>query len=91
MLSPLFSVAVALVTFSFVRLFVTPWTVAHQVPLLWNSPGKNTGVGSHSLLQGIFATQGSNLVLLHCRWCPVLQGDSSPPEPPKKENYYWIA
>ena len=24
----------------------------------WNSPGKNTGVGSHSLLQGIFATQG---------------------------------
>ena len=27
----------------------------------WNSPGKNTGVGSHSLLQGIFLTQGSNL------------------------------
>ena len=26
----------------------------------WNSPGKNTGVGSHSLLQGIFLTQGSN-------------------------------
>ena len=24
----------------------------------WNSPGKNTGVGSHSLLQGIFTTQG---------------------------------
>ena len=24
----------------------------------WNSPGKNTGVGSHSLLQGIFPTQG---------------------------------
>ena len=31
------------------------------------SPGKNTGVGSHSLLQGIFPTQGSNLCLLHCR------------------------
>ena len=30
---------------------------------LWNSPGKNTGVGSHSLLQGIFPTQGSNLGL----------------------------
>ena len=27
---------------------------------LWNSPGKNTGVGSHSLLQGIFSTQGLN-------------------------------
>ena len=31
----------------------------------WNSPGKNTGVGNHSLLQGIFLTQGSNLGLLH--------------------------
>ena len=28
----------------------------------WNSPGQNTGVGSLSLLQGIFATQGSNQV-----------------------------
>ena len=26
----------------------------------WNSPGKNTGLGCHSLLQGIFPTQGSN-------------------------------
>ena len=33
----------------------------------WNSPGKNTGVGYHSLLQGIFLTQGSNPGLLHCR------------------------
>ena len=31
---------------------------------LWNSPGKNTGVGSHSLLHGIFQTQGSNPGLL---------------------------
>ena len=28
----------------------------------WDSPGKNTGVGCHSLLQGIFPTQGSNWV-----------------------------
>ena len=34
----------------------------------WNSPGQNTGVGSHSLLQRIFPTQGSNPGLLHCRW-----------------------
>ena len=34
----------------------------------WNSPGQNTGVSSISLLQGIFWTQGSNSVLLHCRW-----------------------
>ena len=32
-----------------------------------DSPGKNTGMGCHSLLQGIFLTQGSNLGLLHCR------------------------
>ena len=32
----------------------------------WNSPGKNTGVGSLSLLQGIFPTQGWNLGLPHC-------------------------
>ena len=33
----------------------------------WESPGKNTGVGSHSLLQGILLIQGSNLHLLHCK------------------------
>ena len=32
-----------------------------------NSPGKNTGAGSHSLLQRIFPTQGLNLGLLHRR------------------------
>ena len=31
----------------------------------WDSPGKNTGVGCHFLLQGIFLTQGLNLHLLH--------------------------
>ena len=34
----------------------------------WNSPGQNTGVGSLSLLQGIFPTQGWNPGLPHCRW-----------------------
>ena len=38
----------------------------------WNSPGKNTGVGCHFLLQGIFPTQGLNPHLLH--W----QADSLP-------------
>ena len=33
----------------------------------WNSLGKNTEVGSLSLLQGIFPTQGSNLGLPHCK------------------------
>ena len=35
--------------------------------VLGDSSGKNTGVGSHSILQEIFPTQGSNLGLLHCR------------------------
>ena len=34
----------------------------------WNSPGRNTGVGSLTLLQGIFPTQGSTPGLPHCRW-----------------------
>ena len=46
----------------------TPWTVAHQAsPSIQDSPGKNTEVGCHFLLQGIFLTQGSNPGLLHCR------------------------
>ena len=35
-----------------------------------DSPVKNTGVGSHSLFQGIFPTQGLNPGLLHCRQIP---------------------
>ena len=33
----------------------------------WAFPGKNTGVGSHSLLQGNFLTQGLSQGLPHCR------------------------
>ena len=54
--------------FSCVHLFRTPWTGAHQAPLSSDFPGKNAGVGCHTLLQGIFPTQGSNpglLCLLH--------------------------
>ena len=44
------------------------WTVAPtRVPCPWNSPGKNTGVGCYSLLQGSFPTQRLNSSLLHCR------------------------
>ena len=43
--------------------FVTPWTVYSP----WNSPGQNTGVGSLSLLQGIFPSQESNRGLRTCR------------------------
>ena len=43
----------------------------------WNSPGKNTGVGSHSLLQGIFLTQILNLV-------SCITGNSLPSELPER-------
>ena len=34
----------------------------------WDCPGKNTGMGYHAILQGIFLTHRSNLGLLLCRW-----------------------
>ena len=46
---------------------MTPWTIAHQASRPWNSPGKNTGVDCHFILQGIFLTQGLNPGLLNCR------------------------
>ena len=49
---------------SCVLLFGTPWTVACQAPLPMEFPGKNTGVGCHFLLQGIFLNHRSNLGLL---------------------------
>ena len=62
-------VARLLSCFSRVQFFVTLWTVQPTRFLCpWDSPGKNTGVGSHALLQGIFLTHGSNahpLYLLH--------------------------
>ena len=52
----------------------------------WNSPGQNTGVGSHYLLQGIFPTQGSNPGLPHCR--QILYCLSQPGSPRILE---WVA
>ena len=49
---------------SVVRLWDTMNSTAYSS---WNSPGQNAGVGSLSLLQGIFPTQESNWGLLHCR------------------------
>ena len=51
----------------------------------WDYPGKNTGVGSHSLLQGIFPTQGLNLALLHCRH--ILYRLSQPGKPEQMNRW----
>ena len=61
--------ACVLTRFSCVQLFATLWTPRLLCP--WDLPGKNTGVGCHAFLQGIFPTQGSNprlLQQLFCRW-----------------------
>ena len=50
--------------FSHVRLFATLWTIAYLAPLSMGFSRQETGVGSHSILQRIFLTQGSNLSLL---------------------------
>ena len=61
--------------FSCVQLFATPRTVGHQAPLyMGDSPIKNTRVGCHALLQGIFPTQGLN----PCLSSPALAGGFLP-------------
>ena len=54
--------------FSHVRLCVTPETAAHQAPLPWDSPGKNTGVGCHFLLQCMKVKSESEVA----QSCPTL-------------------
>ena len=54
-----------------------PHGLANRLLRPWNLPGKNTGVGSHSLLQEIFPTQGIKT------GSPTLQADSLPSEPPE--------
>ena len=70
--------------FSPVWLFVTPWAIARHAPLCpWDSPGKNTGMGCHFLLQGFFLTKRSNPCLLHLlHW----QAGSLPLAPPGKST-----
>ena len=66
------SAAVAVYSLSHVHVFPTPQTGARQ-----GFSGKNTGVGRHFLLQGIFLTQGSNARLLS----PALGGRFFTTEP----------
>ena len=50
-----------------VRLFTTPWTVAHQAPLAMGFSRQEYRSGCHFLLQGIFPMQGWKPGLLQCR------------------------
>ena len=69
-----------------IQLFATPWTSPPGSSVHGDSPGKNTGVGCHALLQGIFPTQGSNPGLPHCHLILYhLKSGTSPTSKPKKE------
>ena len=57
-----------LIRFSRVRLFVIPWTVAHQAPLSMDSPGKNTGVARPS------SSRSPNPGIRHSFCLPALAG-----------------
>ena len=57
--------------------FATPWTVTRHAPC--DSPGKNTGVGCHVLLQGTSPTQGANATLLHWKADSALLGHQGSP------------
>ena len=79
---PLFKTSLVDLLVTFLYPFINVCLVAQSCPTLWDpmdcippgssvhedSPGKNTGVGCHALLQGIFPFQGLNPGLLHCRW-----------------------
>ena len=67
--------------------------LSDRLPCPWDSPGKNTGVGCHFLLQGIFLTQGSNPGLLCLlQWqvgslAPVAPGEPPQRQPDESKNY----
>ena len=63
--------------FSHVRLCATPWTAAYQASPSMDSPGKNTGVGCHFLLQCMKVKSGREVA----QSCPTLSNpmDCSPP------------
>ena len=82
----------------------SPWCVSHSVVsdslwphgleparlfCPWDSPDKDTGVGCHSLLQGIFLMQGSNLGLLPCRQLLYHLSHQGSPPAPGAWGYTW--
>ena len=72
--------------FSCVRLCVTPLTAAHQAPHPWDSPGKNTGVGCHFLLQCVKVKSLSRVWLLVTPWTAAHQ---APPSMEFSRQEHW--
>ena len=74
---PRFALLLLLSRFSRVRLCATPETAAHQAPHPWDSPGKNTGVGCHFLLQCMEVKRESEVAQLRLTLSDPM--DCSPP------------
>ena len=74
-----------------VWLFAIPWTVACQAPPSMGFSGKNTGVGCHFHLQGIFPTQGSNQVSCTAGRLYSLSDQGTAPRHLKKSTYYFAS
>ena len=76
--------------FSRVRLCVTPQMAAHQASRPWDSPGKNTGVGCHFLLQCMKVKSESEVAqscpTLATRWTAAYQ---APPSMGFSRQKYW--
>ena len=75
--------------FSRVQLCVTPQTAAHQAPRPWDSPGKNTGVGCHFLLQCMKVNSESEVA----QSCPIPRhwtvAHQAPPSMGFPRQEYW--
>ena len=82
-----YSLHLLLSHFSHVRLCVTPQTAAHQAPRPWDSPGKNTGVGCHFLLQCMKGKRESEVA----QSCLTLSDpmDQAPPAMGFSRQEYW--
>ena len=76
--------------FSRVRLCATPWMAAHQAPCPWDSPGKNTGMGCHFLLQCVKVKSESE-VAQSCRpsATPGTAAFQAPPSMRFSGQKYW--
>ena len=77
--------------FSRVRLCAIPQTAAHQAPRPWDSPGKNTGMGCHFLLQCMKVKSESEVA----QSCPTLSWTAAYQAPPsmgfpRQEYWSWV-
>ena len=68
---------------SWFRLFATSWTITARFLCQWNSPGKNTGLGSHSLLEG--SSWPRNWTWVFCIATGSLLSEPPGEQPPNKK------